>query len=160
MGFIALSLAGAALSPASAQGTVKATFQDWEIRCDRPAGASIDQCVLMQSVVAEDRPNVGLAIIVLKTVDRQARFLRILGPLGVLLQPGLGLKIDNADIGRTGFARCMTNGCLAEVLLDDALLAKLRTGKEALFVIFQIPEEGIGIPISLAGFAAGFDALP
>jgi invasion protein IalB len=29
-----------------------------------------------------------------------------------------------------------------------------------MFIIFQTPEEGIGVPISLAGFGEGFDALP
>jgi invasion protein IalB len=30
----------------------------------------------------------------------------------------------------------------------------------ATFIIFQTPEEGIGIPLSLAGFDEGYAALP
>jgi invasion protein IalB len=37
---------------------------------------------------------------------------------------------------------------------------KLRTGQSATFIIFQTPEEGIGIPVSLKGFGDGFDKLP
>ena len=37
---------------------------------------------------------------------------------------------------------------------------QLETGKTATFIIFQTPEEGIGIPISLNGFADGYEALP
>ena len=33
-------------------------------------------------------------------------------------------------------------------------------GQTATFIIFQTPEEGIGIPISLNGFGPGYDALP
>jgi invasion protein IalB len=44
--------------------------------------------------------------------------------------------------------------------MDDSLIQQLRNGKQAMFVIFQTPEEGIGVPISLAGFSEGFDALP
>jgi invasion protein IalB len=40
------------------------------------------------------------------------------------------------------------------------LVEQLRTGKQATFIVFQTPEEGIGIPISLGGFGPGFDALP
>ncbi len=47
--------------------------------------------------------------------------MRVVAPLGVLLPSGLGLKIDNADIGRAGFVRCLPNGCIAEVIMDDAL---------------------------------------
>jgi invasion protein IalB len=94
----------------SAQGVVKTVHGDWQIRCDTPPGAQGEQCALIQSVTAEDRPNVGLSVIVLKTADQKTRLLRVLAPLGVLLPSGLGLKIDNADIGRAGFVRCLPNG--------------------------------------------------
>ena len=145
---------------ALAQGQVKSKHGDWDLRCDTPPGAQNQQCVIMQFVTAQDRENVGLSVVVMKTADKQARILRVLAPLGVLLPRGLGLRIDNTDMGTTGFIRCLPNGCVSEVLMDDSLIQQLRSGKQAMFVIFQTPEEGIGVPISLAGFSEGFDALP
>jgi invasion protein IalB len=145
---------------ANAQGAVKSVHQDWQIRCDTPPGAHSEQCALIQSVTAEDRANVGLTVIVLKTVDAKSRLMRVVAPLGVLLPSGLGLKIDNTDVGRAGFVRCLPNGCIAEVVMDDDLLKKLRTGQTATFIIFQTPEEGIGFPMSLKGFGEGYDKLP
>nr|WP_235867082.1 invasion associated locus B family protein [Roseibium marinum] len=146
--------------PVLAQGEVRSAHGDWQMRCDTPPGASSEQCALIQNVTAADRENVGLSVIILKTADKQARILRVLAPLGVLLPSGLGLRVDNADIGRAGFVRCLPNGCIAEVILEEDLLTKLQTGAQATFIIFQTPEEGIGIPISLDGFSAGFEALP
>jgi invasion protein IalB len=154
-----LCVCAAGTSPAFAQGAVKATHGDWQTRCDTPTGAPSEQCALVQSVTAEDRPNVGLSVIVLKTADGKSRLMRVLAPLGVLLPAGLGLRVDNADIGRAGFVRCLPNGCVAEVVLEDELVGKLRSGKGATFIIFQTPEEGIGIPLSLKGFGEGFDTL-
>ena len=148
------------LGSAGAQGVVKSIFGDWQIRCDTPPGAQGEQCALIQSVTAEDRPNVGLTVIVLKTADQKSRLMRVLAPLGVLLPEGLGLKINQVDIGRAGFVRCLPNGCVAEVVMDENLLRQLRSGQTATFIIFQTPEEGIGIPVSLKGFADGFDKLP
>jgi invasion protein IalB len=145
---------------AVAQGAVKSVHKDWQIRCDTPPGAKTEQCALIQSVTAEDRANVGLTVIVLKTADAKSRLMRVVAPLGVLLPSGLGLKIDNADVGRAGFVRCLPNGCVAEVIMDDELLKKLRAGKTATFIIFQSPEEGIGFPMSMAGFGEGYDKLP
>jgi invasion protein IalB len=159
-GLLALAFSVAACGSASAQGAVKASFGDWQIRCDTPPGAQKEQCALVQSVTAEDRPNVALTVLVLKTADQKSRILRVLAPLGVLLPSGLGLKIDNADVGRAGFVRCLPNGCVAEVMLDDNLIGQMRNGKDATFIIFQTPEEGIGIPLSLGGFGEGFDKLP
>lgn len=147
-------------SPVIAQGAVKSVHNDWELRCDTPPGAASEQCVVMQFVTAADRDNVGLTVIVLKTADRQARILRVLAPLGVLLPRGLGLDIDQENMGTAGFVRCLPNGCVAEVIMDDPLVEKMKTGKTATFVIFQTPEEGIGIPISLNGFGDGYDNLP
>jgi invasion protein IalB len=156
-GALALSLS---ISLASAQGVVRSVHGDWQIRCDTPPGAQSEQCALIQSVTAEDRPNVGLTVIVLKTADQKSRLMRVLAPLGVLLPSGLGLKIDQTDVGRAGFVRCLPNGCVAEVVMDDKLVGQLKAGQLATFIIFQTPEEGIGIPLSLAGFGAGYDKLP
>ena len=156
------ALAGIVLTevPATAQGTVKSVHGDWQIRCDTPPGAQGEQCALIQSVTAEDRPNVGLTVIVLKTADQKSRLMRVLAPLGVLLPSGLGLKIDAADVGRAGFVRCLPNGCVAEVQMNEDLLKQLRSGQQATFIIFQTPEEGIGIPMGLKGFGEGYDKLP
>lgn len=158
--FLCAALAAlAGTVPAAAQGVVKSVHGEWQIRCDTPPGAQGEQCVLLQSVQAEDRPNVGLTVIVLKTADQKSRLLRVLAPLGVLLPAGLGLKIDEQDVGRAGFVRCLPNGCVAEVVMDDTLIARLKGGRLATFIIFQTPEEGIGVPLSLNGFGPGYDAL-
>ncbi|SHE73295.1 Invasion protein IalB, involved in pathogenesis [Kaistia soli DSM 19436] len=159
LAFVLAPLAGPS-GTARAQGVSKGMHGDWETRCDKPPGAQEEICSMMQFVTAEDRDNVGLSVIVLKTADKKAKVMRVLAPLGVLLPSGLGLKIDQNEMGRAGFVRCLPDGCLAEVILDDNLIGKLRAGKTATFVIFQTPEEGIGIPISLNGFGPGFDALP
>jgi invasion protein IalB len=161
LGALALAAALTILAAdVSAQGVVRSVHGDWQIRCDTPPGAQSEQCALIQSVTAEDRPNVGLTVIVLKTADQKSRLMRVLAPLGVLLPSGLGLKIDQADVGRAGFVRCLPNGCVAEVVMDEKLVGQLKSGQLATFIIFQTPEEGIGIPLSLSGFGAGFDKLP
>lgn len=155
----AIAASGLSVGPAEAQGAVRSVHGDWEIRCDTPPGAPSEQCALMQYVTASDRDNVGLTVIVLKTADKSARILRVLTPLGVLLPHGLGLKVDATDVGRAGFVRCLPQGCIAEVIMDDKLVSLLGQGKTATFIVFQTPEEGIGIPIDLNGFQAGFSQL-
>ena len=68
--------------------------------------------------------------------------MRVVAPLGVLLPSGLGLKLDNVDIGKAGFVRCLPNGCVAEVVMDDKLLGQLRTAKTATLLIFETPGAG------------------
>jgi invasion protein IalB len=152
--------AGPAAPENNGLGQLKNKYGDWELRCETPAGAAKEQCALLQSLAADDRPNVNLMVITLRTADKKSRLLRVNAPLGILLPNGLGLQIDQTDIGRAGFVRCLPTGCVAEVIMDDKLLDQMRNGKTATFIIYQTPEEGIGIPMTLAGFGPGFDALP
>jgi invasion protein IalB len=140
-------------------GTVKAQHGDWQVVCKAPPpGAKNEVCALVQSVTAEDRPNVGLTVYFQRFSDGK-RVLRVFAPLGVLLPPGLGLKIDNIDVGHAPFLRCHTFACYAQVVVEESLIEKLKNGKTAVFIIFQTEEAGIGIPISLAGFGAALAAL-
>src|SRR5262245_40278088 len=145
---------------ANAQAAVKSVHNDWQVRCDTPPGAQSEQCALVQHVTAEVPPNVSLTVILSKTADQKSRLLRMVAPMGVLLPAGLHLKIDQTDVGKAGFVRCLLSGCVAEVVMDDNLINRLRTGETATFTILQIPDEGIGLPISLKGFAEAYDELP
>lgn len=159
---------------AAAQGVLKEKHGDWQLRCDKvpdkATGKEVEQCILMQSLVDDQamidgqKAEINLVVVVLKATDPKAGnvrkpILRVIAPLGILLPRGLGLKVDSTVIGATGFVRCLANGCVAEVELDDGLVDKLKKGKEAIFVIFLPPDEGRGLPLNLDGFEKGFQLL-
>jgi invasion protein IalB len=149
----------ASLPAVAQEGTVKAQFGDWQIVCKPPPpGAKNEVCALVQSVTAEDRDNIGLTIYFQK-FSNGTRVLRVFAPLGILLPPGLGLKIDDKDVGHAPFLRCHSFACYAQVVADDALVDQLKNGKTAIFIIFQTEEAGIGIPIALAGFSEALAQL-
>lgn len=155
---VASSFAKAA-GPDLSSSQIKATHGAWQLRCGQPPGARVEKCALVQSVKAEDRPNVSLTVIFLRSFDGKTQILRVVAPLGVLLPTGLGLKIDDVDVGHAPFLKCGPVGCVAEVVANDELLNKMKTGSSAVFIIFQTPEFGIGVPISLGGFSDGLTEL-
>ncbi|MEZ5908654.1 MAG: invasion associated locus B family protein [Hyphomicrobiaceae bacterium] len=159
-GALLLAAGGVALAagPERKGNRIKAQHGDWQVLCKSVPGATSEICALVQSVTAEDRPNVGLTVYYQK-FSNGSRVLRVFAPLGVLLPPGLGLKIDDKDVGHAPFLRCHTFACYAQVVVEDSLIEKLTKGKTAIFVIFQTEEAGIGIPISLKGFAEGVASL-
>jgi invasion protein IalB len=158
----ASAVVAGAHTPAQAQfseSELKTTVGAWQVRCGRPPGARAEKCALVQSVKAEDRRNVSLTIIFLRSFSGDKRLLRVVAPLGVLLPTGLGLKIDGEDVGHAPFLKCGQVGCVAEVVADDNLIGKMQSGQNAIFIIFQTPEEGIGVPIDLTGFGDGLAQL-
>jgi invasion protein IalB len=163
-------------APVLAQGTVKTTFGDWEMRCE--GQGNDEQCILYQNLADDSRPDINLVIVVLKVTDQGQQgqpirrpVLRVIAPLGVLLPRGLGLRIESAtekdaqgkaaskDIGSTGFVKCVPSGCVAEVDMDERLTTEFSGGATATFIIFQTPSEGRGLPLTLKGFKEGIAAL-
>ncbi len=146
-----------AAPPATGPGSVvKETHGAWQVSCRTPPGAKEEKCALVQSVTAEDRPNVGLTVVFYKAIGEDKKLMRVVVPLGVLLPTGLGLKIDGQDVGNAPFLKCSRRGCVAEVVLQDDIIGKMKKGTTAMFIIFDTPEAGIGIPVALQGFG---DAL-
>ena len=127
---------------------------------DEQRALTLMRGAMSRSVLADVGTQLQYAAILLKTADQKSKLMRVVAPLGVLLPSGLGLKLDNVDVGRAGFVRCLPNGCVAEVVMDDKLLGQLRSAKTATFIIFETPEEGIGFPLSLNGLGEGYDKLP
>jgi invasion protein IalB len=157
---VALLAAAGRADAADSQGAIKDKHGDWVTRCETPPGAEHEQCAIVLSVVDQERPNLILVVIVLNTADRKARLMRVIAPLGVLLPPGVSLRIDDADAGRLSFLQCLPNGCVAQLAMDSALIDKLKNGKTATLGIFQTPEQGVGMQAPLAGFKEAYEQLP
>ena len=160
VGALLLVMSRASAAESVPQGAVREKHGDWATRCETPPGAAHEQCAIVLSVVDQERPNLILVVIVLNTADRKTRLMRIIAPLGVLLPPGVSLRIDNADAGRLSFLQCLPNGCVAQLAMDEALIAKLKAGKTATLGVFQTPEEGVGVPAPLTGFKEAYEQLP
>ena len=107
---------------------VKETHGAWQVSCRTPPGAKEEKCALVQSVTAEDRPNVGLTVVFYKAIGEDKKLLRVVVPLGVLLPTGLGFKIDDQDVGNAPFLKCGKRGCIAEVVLQDEVIKKMKDG--------------------------------
>jgi invasion protein IalB len=140
-------------------GQVKAIFGAWKLKCAQIAGAKEDKCALVQDLKLEDRPNMFLTVLLMKSFDSNKKILRVVAPLGVVLPTGLGLRVDNADVGNVKFLKCWKFGCLAEVVVDDNLVSKFTSGKTASFIVYPTPDFGVGFPAPLAGFADGLKGL-
>lgn len=144
------------------QGVLREQHGDWRILCEAATGPGAERCALVQNVESAERPGFGLVVMILKTPDREAGVktrMRVAVPLGVFLPPGLGLRIDGAEVGNAPFWFCRPFACETEAIVTDKILDQLRTGREALFILFERPDKGTGLIVSLNGFSAGHGAL-
>lgn len=136
-----------------------ATHGEWQVICAKPIGAKTEKCGAVSKVKAADIPDVGLIITFMKAGRNDTTLLSVRAPLGILLLNGLGLKIDDKNVGSVDFIRCTMSGCIANVFMDKKLEKKFKNGNTAMFIIFKTPEQGIAIPISLKGLSKAYAAM-
>lgn len=153
-----------AFSQAASQQDVPQTqiFGSWTKVCSQPSGTPNIQCEITQSARAKDRPDISFRVSFIKRpAPEQGTLLRVIVPIRVELQLGIGIMIDGTtDMGHMPYRRCLGDSCVAEVLLNNDELGSFLNGKNATFYVFTTPQDGVGGIITLDGVKAGYNALP
>jgi len=80
-------------------------------------------------------------------------------PLGVLLEFGLRLKIDDGEERGAPFRICQQHGCLVREPLSADVISALKKGNRASVTVAAEGAGPIEIGISLTGFTKAFDSL-
>ena len=132
---------------------------DWTYRCEKLPGALAEQCRIEQFVVDEQRPNISLIVMVFRTADGKNLFMRIVTPLGLFLPTGIRLGVDGQTLPMTlPYTQCYNIGCMGE-LLENQLIENLKAAKTLHVIVWPAPEDPIGVPISLQGYAEALQKL-
>ncbi len=142
-------------------GTVRAQVKSgaWEMQCSQPAGSVREHCVLSQAIAGEEKPDVGIGVIIIKRADAKDGIIQVIAPLNVLLPYGVSLKIDQSVITHLPFYRCFKAGCRAETAIDERLLEQLNNGNQAIIVIHMDPSQGVRHLMTLRGFKEAYEKL-
>ena len=156
--------AGAAYAQATALvsprpgSVVKAQFDDWKHECSKPPGAKVELCAITQDVSDESNAEIGVSVHVQKVAGGES-ILRVIAPLGVLLTQNLAVKVDGDYLGEAPFLRCYVLGCQAQIEIDEKLRSRMFAGQTLLLIVHRTREQGVGIPVSLKGFAKAYGVL-
>jgi invasion protein IalB len=148
--------------PPSEPGLEVRQFQDWAVRCGRPAEGAAEACEMLQQRQDEQGQTV-LAIAVGDVPNNDSPGMLIILPLGVWLPPGVVVKVDGGKEVPARIERCERRGCQVELLLEPEVLTVLKSGREA-NVLFQIYDQSgqpkvVGVPFSLLGFTAALEEI-
>jgi invasion protein IalB len=139
-------------------------YEDWQMECTAADKAHASSCFVFQRIIMKDRKLVALTAAVIITKQQQqekaSAVLRFVAPFGVSLPPGLAFVVDSNPQIDLKYQVCVQKGCMADLPLDDAIVAKIKNGKTAR-VAYQAPDqaEPYVIGLSLKGFTAAYDAL-
>lgn len=132
-------------------------IKDWTLRCGFVGDGQSEACEMFQQRLNDAQETVMLTVVG-KVPSGADPGMLIVAPLGVTLPAGVRLKIDDGAEIEVAFQRCEPQGCLAELLLDGDLTARLRAGRQATATFEVVDRSGkrqrVPVPLSLFGFTA------
>jgi invasion protein IalB len=98
-----------------------------------------------------------VAVVQLFEQEGKRRALRITLPLGVQVQPGTRLIIDQTPPSQQPFVFCFPAGCMSDYPVTDDVLDEMKKGKMLWVQAINMKGTPISIPLPLTDFAKAYD---
>jgi invasion protein IalB len=145
--------------PAPAQGSEpQLTYSAWTKVCQKgPDGKRI--CFIGRDGRVESGMPVVAAVLI-EPDGEPRKLLRVTLPLGMSLQPGTRVIIDEGQPMTAPYVVCVPNGCLADYEASGELIAKMKTGKNIHVQGINGSGQPISLQVPLADFAKSYDGPP
>jgi invasion protein IalB len=139
-------------------GQPELTYSFWTKICQKGPEANAKQvCFIARDAHVESGMPV---VVVLVEPEGEAKKLRVTLPLGVLLQPGTRVIIDNGQPLAGPYVICLPNGCMAEYEASDELITQMKSGQSLHVQGINGSRQPVSIPIPLGDFAKAYDGPP
>ncbi len=141
---------------AQAQDVETKTFKDWVVRC---VATNKPPCTAHQQI-SNDKGQQIVSLLIGYNPEEKRYPLRVELPLGIVLPPGVLLKVDEAaEFPGLVVTRCLGSGCLVEMLASEEMLTAMRKGTKGAFVVRTADGKAVALVFSLVGFSAALEDL-
>lgn len=127
-------------------------YGSWRVAC--PAARQADaKCEIVQDILDSQSHSEIVRVAIGRAPDGKPVLDMVL-PLGVALQPGVGLVLGTEPMHTAKYRTCTQQGCIVDLPIDQKLQKELDAGKDGrLLVASPQDEKPIAIPVSLNGLA-------
>ena len=154
----------ASTAPAAAADANPVVDRGWAVRCNKPEKGQKEQkqkdCEIFGRLEMQKSgmrmTEFAIGFPAVKGTDKKvARGIMIL-PLGISLEPGVTLKVDDGKPSPFKVSFCTTGGCVANVDLNKDLLDSLHKGK-AINLFFKTSDgRDVQLIMGLTGFEKSY----
>ncbi len=150
---LAVMAAGGAMAQSSDQGQ-RPPQPEWQKICNQNTETKEVICVTTRQLLATTGQVLSSVMIQEKTDSRK---LMVAVPPGMLLRPGLNVKIDGANEKAMTYSICVPNLCFGDVDIAPEYVAALKAGNELVITATNQRGRQLNFNLSLAGFTASYD---
>jgi invasion protein IalB len=141
-----------------ANGGLQLVYSPWTKLCQKGPEANAKQiCFTGKEGRLEDGRPVVSAMIVEQEGDAR-KILRVMAPIGVVLQPGSRVIVDEGQPMNGPYLMCQPTGCFSDYEASGELIAKLKKGSGLFIQAIQATNgQPLTLGIPLADFAKAYD---
>jgi invasion protein IalB len=135
-----------------------AVYKDWQGICPR-SKAKDRSCELIQDVVDSKSGRRMGRIAVGQEKNKKEPSLIITAPLGVLIDPGVILRLDSDQQKPYAYKTCIPDGCIAITPFDSKLAGLFKDAADGALTVAAPPDgKTIDINFSMKGFSEAYKA--
>lgn len=139
----------------------------WVLRCADVADAkdqskTVKNCEIFQRLSVKQTGQRIIEFVVGKDAVKEKQGIKrgvVILPLGVLIQSGVRMQIDELPAYKFDLHHCTDGGCFAFVDLNSDIIGKMKKGEKAKMTMKSVEGKNVNIVLSLAGFSAAVDKL-
>jgi invasion protein IalB len=131
------------------------TYQDWRTACP-PSLLKDQKCQMVQDVLDSKSGSTVAQIAVGSAAGKDELVVTL--PLGVALEPGVGLTLGTDPVRVFPYRTCGQAGCIAALALDDKIKAAFSSAKDGRVLFAGLDGKPVAIPLSLKGYGDAMSA--
>lgn len=145
--------------PGQAQGEPQLMYSPWMKVCGKGPDTNGKQvCVVTKDGRLEN--GMPVAIVQLFEPEGEPKVLRVTVPLGMQLQHGTRVLIDQNQPMQAPYKICFPVGCMSDYPASDDLINKMKKGQQITVQAINLQGTAISLPLPLTDFAKAFDGPP
>lgn len=130
----------------------------WTKICQTSEQTKKETCVVTQNLHAETGQMLA-AVTVIEEKGAQ-RFFRVAVPLGMMIEPGLRVVVDQNQPLEAKYVICVPDGCFADLQINDDFVANLKKGKTLIVQTINHVGRTVNITFPLTDFGKSYDGPP
>lgn len=131
----------------------------WAARCSSASRDTPLECAMEQSAVLTKTGQLAVLVNIRVPGDTRAPIVFVQLPLGLNLQAGVKLQVDEGRSFDLPILTCENRGCYASVPLSPDMLNAMKAGKQLKTIFQDMAKETIAIPLPLTDFTATYDKI-
>ncbi len=151
--------APAAPAPQAAAAPPQLMYSPWIKVCGKgPETNNKQVCVLTKDGRLEN--GMPVAVVQLFEPEGEPKVLRVTVPLGMQLQHGTRMIIDQGQPAQEPYKICFPVGCMSDYPVTDDMIAKMKKGQQIVLQAINMQGTPISLPLPLNDFAKAYDGPP